>query len=500
MIKASDTTLSYLTIISASTYLPLTFWASNAWDIGSPITVVLYGISVSVVGISVFLILRKTNSRELSLALSISVSLMVLMSWQQVPLGPFLAVMVIGVAITAVALIGRSMQRGIALGFILLFGVASLTQLIISHVREAAQIPLLTSTTREPATATDLVEDVLVVVVDSYPSLAWADQRFGHDTEFLETAFADAGFVTPAVGWSQHLNTSFSVSALMELRPTVDTTSKAPWSNSRNLASIIGGDSLVASTFRSAGFKHTHIESGWHHGRCSEAEVCIPSSWLNETTWSLLEPSIVGGWLEGNYGSWLVPASKSVEQNLGDLEPLFHNGEHDYVYAHLMLPHEPFVVDENCDPIQGQLNTEPHHEPAIRSQLRCTDLLLSRIIAITNEKTAVLITGDHGFKSNGQLQKHPDLWTESDIADAFSVLLSYKLPASCSVPDKNTNTIVMSAVVECATTLEAPPNDGELLIGLRNHRWIDDSTKRDVERLLNSRQIETRVEPLISDS
>lgn len=487
MIKASDTTLSYLAIASASFYLPLTFWATNAWDIGNPIAIPLYGAIASMVGIGLFLVLRKSRVQELSAALPVSIALMVLMSWQRFPLGqPLLAVLVMGAAVAIVVHMRRSIQRGIAVGIILLFGVASLAQLTFSHVTEAAEIPLMDLTPREPAAATEMIEDVLVVVVDSYPSLAWATERFGHDTGFIEASLEAAGFATPAVGWSQHSNTSFTVSALMELRPIVDTTSDSHWSNSRNLGSIIGGDSLVASTLRSAGFKHTQIESGWHLGACSQAEVCIQSSWLNETTWNLLEPSVIGGWLQATYGSWLVPASKSVEQHLRDLRPLFHDGEHDYVFAHLMLPHEPYVVDEHCERRPPGTSTESDADSAIRKQLSCSDLMLSRIIQITGERTAVLITGDHGVKSTGQLLNSPESWTKIDIADAFTVLLSYKLPTACPAPDREINTFVMSAIIECATTFEAPPNDGELLIGRRPHRWVDASTQREIELRLES--------------
>jgi hypothetical protein len=482
MIKTSDTTLSLLAIASASFYLPLTFWASNVWDIGSPTAIILYGAIVAAAAIGLFLVFRKSGVSELFVALSIALSIMILMSWHRLPLGhPLLGVVLIGVAVAILAFLQRSIQRGIAVAVILLFGVAAIAQLTISHVSEAAQIPLLTPTAREPASATGQVEDVLVIVVDGYPSLAWATQRFGHDTEFIETSLAAAGFVTPAVGWSQHPNTSFSVSALMELRPIVDPTSDAPWSNSRNLGSIIGGDSLVASTLRSAGFKHTQLESGWHLGQCSQVDVCIRSSWVNETTWSLLESSIIGGWLETKYGSWFVPASKSVEQHLLDLRPLFDDGNRDFVFAHLTLPHEPFVVDEHCNPHLPDPGTPPFHEPAVRNQLTCTDRIISRIIEMTNERTAVLITSDHGIKSASPLQKSPDSWTTNDIADAFTILLSYKMPAACQPPDRNMNTFVMSAIIECATTFETPANDGELLIGLQNHRWVDASTQREIE-------------------
>ncbi len=491
--KLSDSTLSYLAIVSASFYLPLTFWATNAWDLGSPMTTLLYGMGVSLVGIGVLQLLKRRLGRPLTVALSISLVLMVLLSWNRLPIGqPLLLLALMGALVACVTLVSHPIQRGIAMGIILIFGIAPTLQVVIAHVTRAVEVPLTARTAQTPAAATGEVEDVLVVIVDSYPSLAWAQQRFGHDTAPLRDSLEDADFLTPAVGWSQHPNTSFSLSTLLELGPVVDTSSTQNWSNSSNLRSIIGGDSLVAATLRSAGFTHTQIESGWHLEECSHADVCIGSSWLNEATWGLLHQSILGGWLEANYGSWIVAASLSVDQEVRDLMPLFENGSHDYVFVHLMLPHGPYVVDEGCDPSLPPSSADTHEDESIRSQLSCTDFLLSGIVEITNERTAVLITGDHGIKSTGQLQKDPASWTEEDIADAFTVLLSYRMPSSCNAPTTNTNTVVMGAIVECATTFEAPPNSGESLIGLQNHRWIDTSIQRAIEQRLEAGWFQSR--------
>lgn len=483
--KPSDSTLSYLAIVSASFYPPLTFWATNAWDLGSPSWALIYGLGVSIIGIGLHVLLRRRSALSLPVALSISVVLTVLLTWHRLPLTqPLLLLGLMGVAVGCIALLRHSIQRGIAIGFILVFGLAPTIQVVIAHITRAVEVPLIARTPQTWAQATGEIDDVLVVVVDGYPSLAWASQRFGHDIAFLQRTLEGAGFVTPAVGWSQHPNTSFSLSALLELRPVVDPRSDVDWSNSSNLRSIIGGDSLVAATLRSAGFTHTQIESGWHLEECSSADVCIGAPWLNETTWGLLHQSIVGDWLESHFGSWIVAASRSVDQELRALSRIFEDDDQDYVFAHLMLPHEPYVVDEECEPRSEADPADSNDDKAIRSQLSCTDLLLSRIITMTNDRTAVVITGDHGVKSYGQLQKDPDSWTDEDIADAFTVLLSYKLPETCSPPRTNMNTIVMAAILECATTFEAPANSGESLIGLQNHRWIDLSTQRSIEKRL----------------
>lgn len=483
MTNTSDSSLGIWAVVSACFYLPLTFWATNAWEIGSPWSILAYGASLSIVGVGLFLLLRRLTDRALPTALAIAITLMVLMSWTKLPIGhPLLLIALVAVAIGIIFRLGHSMQRGIAVGVILFFGVASVGQVAIQHYFNSTALPTVPLAERTDANPTDIVEDVLVVVVDSYPSPAWAYQRYDHDTTSLVATLDRAGFTTPEVAWSQHANTSLSVSAMMELGPVVDTQADVDWGNSRNLHHIIGGESLVASALRSAGFHYTHIDSGWHLGSCSDVDSCIAPSWINETTWNMLESSIIGGLLLDRYGSWLVPSTLAAHQHLLDLEDLFRNGRHDYVYAHLMLPHEPYVVDTNCD--VRPRGDQTRDKEAMNAQFACADSLIADIAPLIDDDTAVLITGDHGAKTRGQLTTPPDEWTELDIVDAFAVLSSYRMPESCREPEANVNTLVVTAIVECATDFEASEDEGSSLIGRFPHRWVTVNERARIEQRL----------------
>lgn len=466
--RRSEKALGIWVIVSSVFYLPLTYWATNAWQL-NPIRPLLYGTVLALAGVGLYLLIRRFTGTELPLALTIATGMMVLMSWAKLPAAHPI-VLAVGVAVVGLITtrLNVSIRRGLAIGFILFFGVGSVGQAVISHVQQASEIPLVELPHAESGAAHDTIEDVLVVIIDSYPSLTVARDWFGHDVAPLEDNLTALGYQVPEIAWSQHPNTGFSIPALMELTPVIDTESNDPWGNLSNLSRIIGGDNLVSHTLRSAGYTYTHIESGWHQGTCHDVDVCVGVSWMDETTWHLIEPSIAGRAIVDAQGSWMLPATTNTYRELLDLRPLFDDGERDYVYAHLLLPHSPYVVDEQCEP-------EPDQRPlsqAISEQLACTDQLISNIARIAGERTAVLLTADHGTKTDDQMSILPEDWTDHDIAEAFGIFMAYRMPDSCPPPVGDVSTLAMRAIVECAADFDPPPNTGEPLIGRRPHRWV----------------------------
>ena len=270
-----------------------------------------------------------------------------------------------------------------------------------------------------------------------------------------------------------------AIPSILELKPVVDAGPTDPWGNRLSTYELLRGDNLVAFSLRSAGYEYFHIEGGWDASTCGNVDVCFRAPWLDEITWNMLIPSVLGGWLDSTYGSFTVPATLATTRNLLDLEDRFDNGEHDYVFAHLALPHAPYVVDSECEVIgkrpqsfesEGGSGLESN---AFQSQLLCVDSLIQSIAGIAGARTAVMIAADHGPASGGQVGSPPQTWTDADIVERFGVLLVYRLPQGCNSPDAATNIAVMRAIMVCAVDMEMPENNGRYLIGAVDPEWVD---------------------------
>ncbi len=481
--RRSEAILGLGVLAASAFYRPLIFWSDNAWDLSSPIKPLVYGLVVFLLGLGVYSVLVRSVARPIGAAMAVGLVLLVLVHWNRLSL--LHPVLWIGVAVAAglgLSRLGHRINRAVAVIAIAVLGLSPVVQLVTSHIRASESYPIVELAPRTPVEATGLVEDVLLVVVDSYPALAIADQRFDHDASALRSTLSDQGYEVAKIAWSQHTFTGLAIPSILELKPVVDAGPTDPWGNRLSTYQLLRGDNLVAFSLRSAGYEYFHIESGWDASTCGNVDVCLRTQWLDEIMWNLLVPSVFGRWLVSTYGSYSVPATLAATESLLDLDDRFDNGKQDYVFAHLLLPHAPLVVDSECEVID-QLDSEPQDfesesgsglgPAAYREQMLCVDALIQSISDIAGTRTAVMITADHGSTSGGQVGSPPETWTDADIAERFGIFLAYRLPESCPAPEAITNIGVMRAIMVCAVDMELPENNGKYLIGAADPEWVE---------------------------
>jgi hypothetical protein len=468
-------------VLAASFYRPMIFWAQNAWDLSSPNKILAVGAVVGVLGLLVLWLLARLGIERRAAALGVATGILILTEWEKADNVPVFLKILVPVV---VAWIGHRLSRSkllevVAVVAVAVFGVAPLVQLVMAHIDQAQPYPLKELAGAGLAEPTGLVEDVVVVIVDSYPSLYVAREWQGHDTVFLEHELSDLGFEIPDAAWSQLTFTALSVPSILELQPVVTEGPIEPWGNVSSANQIIRGDNLVANTLQNAGFSYTHIESGADPLACGGlVDSCAESTWVDEPVWELLRTTVVARWMEEHLGLYTVAGTLNAADNLVQVgDDLIGNGEHDYVFAHFFLPHIPVVVDAEC----AVLDTGPLFEPssdtgrsdtvfldAFSEQLKCADDLVTRIAGIAGPSTAILITADHGTGFGGQVGRDGRTWTDADIAERLGIMLAYHLPAGCEPPVDIINVDVMRAIMDCAVEMELPARNPEIFLGADN--------------------------------
>jgi hypothetical protein len=124
----------------------------------------------------------------------------------------------------------------------------------------------------------------------------------------------------------------------------------------------------------------------------------------------------------------------------------------DYVFAHLLLPHNPYIYDANCrlnppsrwlernaaDPASGPINTDDSRALRYRlyaEQLRCTyrhlEAILDAIPAELEKDAVVIIHGDHGSRIarvEPNLSRTTPQASTPDYADSYSTLFAVRAP------------------------------------------------------------------------
>jgi hypothetical protein len=183
-----------------------------------------------------------------------------------------------------------------------------------------------------------------------------------------------------------------------------------------------------------------------------------------------------------NLGFYSVAGALNAVDHLTRIgAELIGNGSHDYVFAHIFLPHPPVVVDGSCRVLEGGRLPDPESQgrsddaylAAFSQQLTCVDDLLVSVAEMAAPSTAMLITADHGTGFGGQVGRHGSTWSDADIAERLGIMLAYHLPDACEPPLDVVNVDAMRAIMACAVDMEIPTRNPEVFLGADNPFLLD---------------------------
>lgn len=479
LLKSRPRTWLALGVIgSAAFYRSLTLWAINAWDLSSPAKILIVAASVAVLGVGVYLALTSLLPFEMPVALGLSGLILLMMSWARLPqhLGIALTILVLTFIFIGQKAKAPNLLDGLGIVFVIAVGLVPIVQLLAAFVSDTEPYPL--ADLRDPVSvnASGQVEDVVVLIVDTYPNLTFAESRLAHDPGALVGGLEHNGLSVASNAWSRHTFTSVSVSSILELQSVIDPGPKGPWENRSSLFRILRGDNFVSRTLQSAGFEYTHIASGWDGTTCGPTvDRCVASPWLDDQVHLLLSSTIAADWIESRHP--FLGGTLNTANELGvQLDALQSNGSHDYVFAHFMLPHDPVLVDEECDPTitPDDISRDVAQRiSATSAQMSCVDRLLTAVTEELDSDTAILLTGDHGTSTNDQVAVNGTDWSDQDIAERFGVLMAYKLPVGCEAPSSADPIVAMSALLTCSVGQELVAPPAEYLIGYEDPVLVD---------------------------
>jgi len=119
------------------------------------------------------------------------------------------------------------------------------------------------------------------------------------------------------------------------------------------------------------------------------------------------------------------------------------DGRPNFVFAHLMLPHNPYLVDQECRTLEKSWNIfaaeakAPIKNPerAYKMQSRCANKIMRGFAELLDvkgglDRSLVLYISDHGsgVRLRSFKRMRLDEWRPADIQERFSVFLGVKFP------------------------------------------------------------------------
>jgi hypothetical protein len=132
------------------------------------------------------------------------------------------------------------------------------------------------------------------------------------------------------------------------------------------------------------------------------------------------------------------------------------NGKRDLVVAHVLLPHFPYLLEENCERatrVTDEYLDEAQRAARYAKQAGCVALWLhDQLVTVDNQPEAepyVVVTGDHGTALRGQLARPLSSWLQEDIAERSASFALFRLPPGCATDEIVVSPQIVDALLSC---------------------------------------------------
>jgi hypothetical protein len=203
------------------------------------------------------------------------------------------------------------------------------------------------------------------------------------------------------------------------------------------------------------------LESGWSGSQCgTQFDNCIASSFLDEAMFKFAEQTILRDVTLDLWGHAFTSGSRgTMTWMLENAAKLNDNGTADFVFAHVMSPHPPLLLDRRCElrsdvgsislSFMAPETTLDEQVDGYRQQVACLDRFMMEFAQQVDDGSLVVYVSDHGTDRRDQVPKEPSEWTREDLSERMHVLLAMRLPGLCTLADGLVTPSVLHGVLAC---------------------------------------------------
>jgi hypothetical protein len=322
------------------------------------------------------------------------------------------------------------------------FGRPSVTEMTLAP----ATVPLL-----NPGPVAGPRPDIFLIVVDKYEASRELARNYGFDNGPFEAALRQRGFFVPQAARANYVHTMLALAAMLNMR-YLDDFPKQFGADSRDwsLSYPVIENNQFALTLKRLGYRYIFLPTGFWPTRQSHlADEQIPSpsairpefeaAWVNTTPIRAGQRVITRA--TGYTFDSLPYAAESADlldwkfrqlaQMGGGPRPVF-------VFAHLALPHEPYLYWHDCrhrDVFWPANDRDVVVMRAYVEQIQCLNQKLLALIDSIQSRSStppvILIQADHGHGRFGRKGPGPvTRASPTQITERTAVFAAYALPGA----------------------------------------------------------------------
>ena len=262
--------------------------------------------------------------------------------------------------------------------------------------------------------------NIYYIILDAYPGYHSLKKISNYDNDEFYNYFQKKGFFTSKNSFTNYLVTELSIPSALNMEYLHLSLDLKDNSFDANTLHVMGNENKIMMFLQSIGYTTINFDSGWGFSRdmrYADLQLCGDNEFMDSefiimlTKTSMLNPIYVKIYETNKTEMKLCTFDKLPTVPSLVNEPFF-------VFAHILLPHGPFLFGPNGEilsPDDLDLdNTSPEYQSAFLDQVTFTN---KKIIKVVNQlldsenPPVIIIQSDHGssftFK-NPQNGNYPD--------------------------------------------------------------------------------------------
>jgi hypothetical protein len=198
--------------------------------------------------------------------------------------------------------------------------------------------------------------------------------------------------------------------------------------------------------------------------------VCYQRYLVDDSVQAVIDLNLLNQWAYTEWGhAFGNNALRAMRDARTALEEIQWNEADDFLFAHVLMPHEPYMFDSSCNRVSfplglpdGQPLASDREKIAYLEQAACVGRLLVEFSEAVDPDSIVVIAGDHGTTFGGQMYRPAVDWTEPEIQERGSTFLAYRFARGCDIPSGTSTMEALSMAIECGTGLNLQQPEAQL--------------------------------------
>lgn len=313
-------------------------------------------------------------------------------------------------------------------------------------VRElAAPVP----TRGVPARRNTPPRDIYLLVLDGHANARVLEEVFGFDNSTFEDSLRSLGFLVPDDVRSNYVQTYLSVASLLNAAHVTGLARDAgAASKDHTLPTHLVRYNRAARFLKARGYRYRLFPSAWWAATASSPladQEFDPYRGFQltrevrrtELRLAVLRSSLLRSAVTDSGTS--LPLVEHFRRSFEGLRGVVEDAAPTFTFAHVLLPHVPYVVDRDCRPLAREIPDymeadTPEQRAHYLAQVRCVDSLVLDLVTDLLQRSTpppvILLVGDHGprFADVG-FYAHPARVSTAFIRERFGAFGAFYLPA-----------------------------------------------------------------------